>query len=301
MQMETLPPKYLKPIIIQGKNYTVQGESKVDYSASSSSQQYFGEAQTTTTTTTTTSTYTAGGADFSAGGAEFQASGAEFSAGADFQAGGADFSAGAEFQAGGADYSAGAEFQASGADYSAGADFQAGGADFQAAGADFQAGGADFSAGADFQAGGADYSAGADFQAGGAEFSAGADFASMTQSNYETTQGAFESSTTTSIFGASAGSVGADHPGFKLLRRGNGITQNELNKIVSTAISVLNQGLLPVSNNTASAVKRELGGDWLVIYYPKDKAIDFNMTCVQGNDYLYFTLDDNAYQVCRLR
>ena len=248
MQMETLTPKYLKPIIIQGKNYTVQGESKVDYSASSSSQQYFGEAQTTTTTTTTTSTYTAGGADFSAGGAEFQASGAEFSAGADFQAGGADFSAGA-----------------------------------------------------DFQAGGADYSAGADFQAGGAEFSAGADFASMTQSNYETTQGAFESSTTTSTFGASAGSVGADHPGFKLLRRGNGITQNEQNKIVSTAISVLNQGLLPVSNNTASAVKRELGGDWLVIYYPKDKAIDFNMTCVQGNDYLYFTLDDNAYQVCRLR
>ena len=288
MQMETLPPKYLKPIIIQGKNYTVQGESKVDYSASSSSQQYFGEAQTTTTTTTTTSAYTAGGADFSAGGAEFQASGAEFSAGADFQAGGADFSAGAEFQA-------------SGADYSAGADFQAGGADFQAAGADFQAGGADFSAGADFQAGGADYSAGADFQAGGAEFSAGADFDSMTQSNYETTQGAFESSTTTSTFGASAGSVGADHPGFKLLRRGNGITQNEQNKIVSTAISVLNQGLLPVSNNTASAVKRELGGDWLVIYYPKDKAIDFNMTCVQGNDYLYFTLDDNAYQVCRLR
>ena len=255
MQMETLPPKYLKPIYIQGKNYTVQAERKVDYSASSSSQQYFGEAKTTTTTTTTTSTYTAGGADFSAG---------------------------TQFQAGGAE-------------------FQTGGAEFQTGGAEFQTSGAEFSAGADFQAGGADYSAGANFQTGGAEFTTGTDFSSMAQSKYETTQGAFKTSTTTSSLGASAGAVGIEHPGFKLLRRGNGITLNEQNKIVSTAISIIQKGLLPVSNNTARAVKKELGGDWLVIYYPKDKAIDFNMTCVQGNDYLYFTLDDNAYQVCRLR
>ena len=56
-----------------------------------------------------------------------------------------------------------------------------------------------------------------------------------------------------------------------------------------------------VSNNTAKAIKRSLGGDWLVIVYPEGKPIDFNMTCVQGNDYLYFIVDTWAFQVCRLR
>ena len=95
--------------------------------------------------------------------------------------------------------------------------------------------------------------------------------------------------------------AGGDLSGYNLIRRGQGITQNEENKIAQTAASVVQQGLTPLSNKTASAVKQALGGDWLVIVYPQDKPIDFNMTCVQGNDYMYFTLNGNAYQVCRLR
>ena len=90
-------------------------------------------------------------------------------------------------------------------------------------------------------------------------------------------------------------------PAVKLLRRGSGISPNEQNGIISTSMAIFQNNIVPMSNNTASRIKKLLGGDWLVIVYPKDKPIDFNMTCVQGNDYLYFTLDDLAYQVCRLR
>ena len=90
-------------------------------------------------------------------------------------------------------------------------------------------------------------------------------------------------------------------PAVKLLRRGSGISPNEQNGIISPSMAIFQNNIVPMSNNTASRIKKLLGGDWLVIVYPKDKPIDFNMTCVQGNDYLYFTLDNLAYQVCRLR
>ena len=89
--------------------------------------------------------------------------------------------------------------------------------------------------------------------------------------------------------------------GLKILRRGSGITANEQNGITSTAMSIIQSGLLPLSNKTAQGVKKKLGGDWLVIVYPQGKPVDFNMTCVQGNDYLYFTIGENAFQVCRLK
>ena len=47
-------------------------------------------------------------------------------------------------------------------------------------------------------------------------------------------------------------------------------------------------------------MKKKLGGDWLVIVYPNGKPVDFNMTSVQGNDYLYFIVNENAFQGCRL-
>ena len=90
-------------------------------------------------------------------------------------------------------------------------------------------------------------------------------------------------------------------PAFKLFKRGSGISENELTGIVSTSMAIFQQNITPMSNNTAARIKKTLGGDWLVIIYPNNKPIDFNMTCVQGNDYLYFTLDNLAYQVCRLR
>ena len=99
---------------------------------------------------------------------------------------------------------------------------------------------------------------------------------------------------------AATPSMGAQS-GFKLIRRGSGITANEQNSIVSTAMNIIQSGLTPISNQTARGVKKTLGGDWLVIVYPEGKSIDFNMTCVQGNDYLYFILNSYAFQVCRLK
>ena len=90
-------------------------------------------------------------------------------------------------------------------------------------------------------------------------------------------------------------------PVFKLLRQGSGISPNEQQGIVGTAMMVYQYDFEPISNNTASRIKKTLGGDWLVIVYNQGKPVDFNMTCVQGNDYMYFTLDNMAYQVCRLR
>ena len=90
-------------------------------------------------------------------------------------------------------------------------------------------------------------------------------------------------------------------PAFRLLRQGSGISPNEQQGIVSTAMAVYQSGITPISNNTASRIKKTLGGDWIVIVYAQGKPVDFNMTCVQGNDYMYFTLDNMAYQVCRLR
>ncbi len=114
--------------------------------------------------------------------------------------------------------------------------------------------------------------------------------ASYTQPTFSATQSTFAATSTTGA-----------QPSFKLLRRGSGITANEQNSIVSVAMEIIQGGITPVSNNTAKGVKKKLGGDWLVIVYPEGKSIDFNMTCVQGNDYLYFTLDSTAFQVCRLK
>ena len=107
--------------------------------------------------------------------------------------------------------------------------------------------------------------------------------------------------TTSGIPGFSTGVALKPQPAFKLLRQGAGISPTEQQGIVSTAMSVYQQGIVPISNNTASRIKKTIGGDWIVIVYPQGKPIDFNMTCVQGNDYMYFTLDNTAYQVCRLR
>ena len=90
-------------------------------------------------------------------------------------------------------------------------------------------------------------------------------------------------------------------PVFKLFRQGSGISPHEQQGIVSTAMAIYQSGLTPISNQTAKGIKRAIGGDWIVIVYGAGKPIDFNMTCVQGNDYMYFTLDNLAYQVCRLR
>ena len=121
-------------------------------------------------------------------------------------------------------------------------------------------------------------------------------FATGATSSFAPGASAFDASTTQS-YGISTGA----QPVFKLLRQGAGISSTEQQGIVKTAMEIYQAQRTPLSNNTANTIKKRLGGDWIVIVYAHGKPIDFNMTCVQGNDYMYFTLDTTAYQICRLR
>jgi hypothetical protein len=122
----------------------------------------------------------------------------------------------------------------------------------------------------------------------------------VTYTQQFTTQPVTYTTTATTVPGLVPGLM-KPQPAFRLLRQGAGISPNEQQGIVSTAMAVYQSGITPISNNTASRIKKTLGGDWIVIVYAQGKPVDFNMTCVQGNDYMYFTLDNTAYQVCRLR
>ena len=278
MQMETLPPKYLKPIFVTGKTINLPSTSPLLQKYLSMVQSGAGASVTTSTEafTTGTETFSAGVESFSAGAEAFTAGAESYSAGAEAFTGGESYAeTGAEAFTGGESYATGAETFTGGESYTAGAETFTGGEEFAAGGESYAAGAEAFTGGEEFGAG-AEAFGGADFGSAGAEF------------------GGFEE-------GAGVGASTGDLSGYNLIRRGAGITQNEENKIAQTAASVAQQGLTPLSNQTARAVKQTLGGDWLVIVYPQDKPIDFNMTCVQGNDYMYFTLNGNAYQVCRLK
>jgi hypothetical protein len=90
-------------------------------------------------------------------------------------------------------------------------------------------------------------------------------------------------------------------PVYKLIRQGVGINPTEQQGIIFCAMKAYQEGIIPLSNNTARLIKTKLGGDWLVIVYEEGKSIDFNMTHIEGSDFMYFVLDRIAYQVCRLR
>jgi putative membrane protein len=275
MQMETLPPKYLKPIYITGKNTVVQGNA-----STLSQYQNFLTTTTGTAFTTGTESYTTGSEANISGGAEFTTGAGQYTTSAEFTTGGESYNTGAE------QYTTGAEQFTTGAgQYTTGAEFTTGGESYTTGAEQYTTGAEQFTTGAE------QFSTGAEqFSTGAQAFTTGSEFTQSTfdaQQTYNTTQ------TTSMATGA--------QPAFKLIRRGSGISPNEQEKIVQTATTIIQQGITPVSNNTASGVKKVLGGDWLVIVYPQGKPIDFNMTCVQGNDYMYFTLDSTAFQVCRLR
>ena len=90
-------------------------------------------------------------------------------------------------------------------------------------------------------------------------------------------------------------------PVYNFINKGSGISQTEEQGIVFCAMTVYQEEMKPISNNTAKYIKFKLGGDWLVMVYPEGKPIDYHMTLISRNDFIYFTLDTTAYQVCRLR
>ena len=97
------------------------------------------------------------------------------------------------------------------------------------------------------------------------------------------------------------GEIPGVFPVYRLISQGQGINPTEQQAIVFCAMKVYQEQIYPLSNNTAKYIQIKIGGDWLVIVYEEGKPIDFNMTCVAGNDYMYFLLDTIAFQVCRLR
>ena len=66
-------------------------------------------------------------------------------------------------------------------------------------------------------------------------------------------------------------------------------------------MAIFQEEMQPLSNNTAKYIQMKLGGDWLVIVYPEEKPIDYYLTFVSKNDFMYFNLDTTAFLVCRLR
>ena len=89
-------------------------------------------------------------------------------------------------------------------------------------------------------------------------------------------------------------------PNINVIRKGAGIDKNMQQNIINCAIKTYQRNLKPISNYTASAIKKALGEDWIVIKYPFKKPADFNITFVKENCYLYFTVDNLAFQVMKI-
>ena len=89
-------------------------------------------------------------------------------------------------------------------------------------------------------------------------------------------------------------------PKVNVLRTGSGISKNDQQNIINCAINVYKNKQTPISENTAKAVKRVLGGDWLVIPYHIGKPCDFNITMVKGNSYIHFTIENLGFHVIRI-
>ena len=89
-------------------------------------------------------------------------------------------------------------------------------------------------------------------------------------------------------------------PSFQLIGKGSGITPDEKNGIVSSVMSIIQNGLTPIGEKTGIKIIENLEGDWLVIIRPKEKYIGFNITLVKGNDYMAFILDNIKFDVIRI-
>ncbi len=93
-------------------------------------------------------------------------------------------------------------------------------------------------------------------------------------------------------------------PAYKQITIGQGIDQNEYNRIVECCTGVFTRmrGQPHLAREAAEGIKQMLGGDWLVFIsnlgYEK---FDFSMTRVKGGDFMAFSLDNKKFQVCRIK
>ena len=93
-------------------------------------------------------------------------------------------------------------------------------------------------------------------------------------------------------------------PVYKQITCGQGIDQNEFNRIVECCTSAFTRmrGQPQLAREAGEGIKRMLGGDWLVfISNVGYENFDFSLTKVKGGDFLAFSLDNKKFQICRIK
>ena len=97
---------------------------------------------------------------------------------------------------------------------------------------------------------------------------------------------------------------GGQQPVYKQITVGQGIDQNEYNRIVDCCKNAYVQmrGQPQTARQAAESVKQMLGGDWMVFISNLGyENFDFSLTRVKGGDFMAFSLDNKKFQVCRIK
>ena len=93
-------------------------------------------------------------------------------------------------------------------------------------------------------------------------------------------------------------------PVYKQITCGQGIDQNEFNRIVEVCTNAFMRmrGQPNLAREAGEGIKQMLGGEWLVfISNVGYENFDFSLTKVKGGDFLAFSLDNRKFQVCRIK
>ncbi len=94
-------------------------------------------------------------------------------------------------------------------------------------------------------------------------------------------------------------------PGVTLIEKGNGIDNNEYNKITYAVYDCIQQNAqMPgssFSNKIAQRIKQTLKGDWYVMVCDINSAIpDFSFTKIKSGDYMTFTYGNGRFSVFKI-
>ena len=98
--------------------------------------------------------------------------------------------------------------------------------------------------------------------------------------------------------------VFSENPPFVLLGKGQGIDQNEYDKIIKAAQKSYEEGKhdrQTLSFKTGREIRNTLNGQWFVFVSEKGKKFDFALSTVVDNDFLSFSIGTTMFQVCRLK
>ena len=97
---------------------------------------------------------------------------------------------------------------------------------------------------------------------------------------------------------------GGQQPVYKQISVGQGIDQNEYNRILDCCKNAYIQmrGQPQTARQAAESIKQTIGGDWMVFISTVGyENFDFSMTRVKGGDFMAFSLDNKKFQVCRIK